>query len=145
MEQRIYHMFLYDDTIHGLWTSLTQMHAHKQNDSWIFELHREIARASQTTLGVLITDFFGYLQSRWKELAQYEPLSEFSAEIASLVAKCLNRQHTNQFLMVLKFEFESIRTQILNSSPMPSHYEAFATIDGDEHRRDDLFSPLLQL
>ena len=37
--------------------------------------------------------------------------------------------------MGLKPEFEFLQTQILNSSPMPSLYEAFAMIDGDEHRR----------
>ena len=63
MEAWIYHMFLYHDTIHGLWTFLTQMYAHEQNDSQIFELHREIACASQVTLGVWVADFFSYLQS----------------------------------------------------------------------------------
>ena len=96
--------------------------------------HREIACASQATWGILIVEFFGYLQSRWEELAQYEPLSEFLVETASLVAKRLNRQHTYQILMGLKAEFESLRTQILKSSPMPVLYEVFATIDSDEHR-----------
>jgi hypothetical protein len=35
----------------------------------------------------------------------------------------------------LKPEFEALRTQILNTSPMPSLYEAYATIDSDERRR----------
>ena len=92
---------------------------HMSKMTQVFELHREITCASQTTLGVSVADFVGYLQSRWEELAQYEPFSEFSIEIASLVAKHLNRQHTYQFFMGLKHEFESIRNQILNSSPMP--------------------------
>ena len=110
------------------------MYAHEHNDSRIFELHREIACASQAILSVSVADFFGYLQSRWEELAQYEPLIEFPVETAALVAKRLNRHHTCQFLMVLKPEFESLRTQILNSSPMLSLYEVFPTIDGDERR-----------
>ena len=108
MKERIYHIFLYHDTIHGLWTFLTQMYAHEQNDSRIFELHREIAHASQTTLGILVANFFCYLQSRWEELAQYDHLNEFWIETASLVAKRLNRQHTYHFLMGLKPE--SLRT-----------------------------------
>ncbi|GFY95259.1 hypothetical protein Acr_10g0006440 [Actinidia rufa] len=42
---------------------------------------------------------------------------------------------TYQFLMGLKSEFETLRTQILNTSPLPSLYEAFAIVDGDERRR----------
>uniref|UniRef100_A0A2N9J4F8 Uncharacterized protein n=1 Tax=Fagus sylvatica TaxID=28930 RepID=A0A2N9J4F8_FAGSY len=36
--------------------------------------------------GLSLVDYFGYLQSRWEELAQYEPLSDFPAEAASIVA-----------------------------------------------------------
>ncbi|KAF8404440.1 hypothetical protein HHK36_009325 [Tetracentron sinense] len=68
MEDRIYNMFMYHDTIHGLWSALTKM-------------------------------------------------------------------HTYQFLMGLKPEFEALQAQILNTSPMPSLYEAFTTVDGDERRR----------
>ena len=74
-------------------------------------------------------------------MAQYELLSEFPAETASLVAKRLKRQHPYQFLMSLKPEFESLQTQILNSSHMPSLYETFAMSDGDERRRR-LIQPL---
>ena len=37
--------------------------------------------------------------------------------------------------MGLKPEFEALRTQILNNTPLPSLFEAFATIEGDERRR----------
>ncbi|XP_058187670.1 uncharacterized protein LOC131304445 isoform X2 [Rhododendron vialii] len=37
--------------------------------------------------------------------------------------------------MGLKTNFEPLRIQILNTSPMPSLYEVFATIDSEEHRR----------
>ncbi|GFS34572.1 hypothetical protein Acr_00g0034750 [Actinidia rufa] len=35
MEDRVYHMFMYHDTVHGLWTALTQMYAHARNESRI--------------------------------------------------------------------------------------------------------------
>ncbi|KAF8377176.1 hypothetical protein HHK36_030549 [Tetracentron sinense] len=84
--------------------------------------------------------YFGYLQSRWEELAQYEPLSDFTPTDASLLVKRLDRQHTYQFLMGLRHEFEPLKTQILNTSPMPSLFEAFATVDGEE-RRQRLLQP----
>ncbi|GFS31834.1 hypothetical protein Acr_00g0019430 [Actinidia rufa] len=95
MEDRVYHMFMYHDTVHGLWTALTQI---------------------------------------WEELAQYEPLSDFLSD-GAVESKRLDRRHTYQFLMGLKSEFETLRTQILNTSPLPSLYEAFAIVDGDERRR----------
>ncbi|GFY85533.1 hypothetical protein Acr_04g0002710 [Actinidia rufa] len=66
--------------------------------------------------------------TRWEELAQYEPLSDFPSN-GAVESKCLDRRHTYQFLMGLKSEFETLRTQILNTSSLPSLYEAFATMD----------------
>ncbi|GFZ21988.1 glycine-rich protein 5 [Actinidia rufa] len=142
MEDRVYHMFMYHDTVHGLWTALTQMYAHARNESRIFELYREISHASQTSFGLSVADYFGYLQTRWEELAQYEPLSDFPSD-GAVESKRLDRRHTYQFLMGLKSEFEALRTQILNTSPLPSLYEAFAIVDGDERRRRLLPSPSL--
>ncbi|GFY97587.1 hypothetical protein Acr_12g0001280 [Actinidia rufa] len=79
MEDRVYHMFMYHDTVHGLWTALTQI-----------------------------------LDGR--NLAQYEPLSDFPSD-GAVESKRLDRRHTYQFLMGLKSEFETLRTQILNTSP----------------------------
>ncbi|GFS30713.1 hypothetical protein Acr_00g0013520 [Actinidia rufa] len=73
------------------------------------------------------------LRSRWEELAQYEPLSEFTTE-GGIAARRIDRQHTYQFLMGLKPEFEALRTQIINTTPMLSIFEAFAMLDGDERR-----------
>ncbi|GFS37954.1 hypothetical protein Acr_00g0054850 [Actinidia rufa] len=134
MEDRVYHMFMYHYTVHGLWTALTQMYAHARNESRIFELYREVSHASQTSLELSVADFFGYLQTRWEELAQYKPLSDFPSD-GAVESKRLDRRHTYQFLMGLKSEFETLRTQILNTSPLPSLYEAFAIVDGDERRR----------
>ncbi|GFY92662.1 hypothetical protein Acr_08g0010580 [Actinidia rufa] len=133
MEDRVYHMFMYHDTVHGLWTALTQMYAHARNESRIFELYREISHASQTSFGLSVVDYFGYLQTKWEELAQYEPLSDFPSD-GAVESKRLDRRHTYQFLMGLKSEFETLRTQILSTSPLPSLYEAFAIVDGDEQR-----------
>ncbi|XP_059627559.1 uncharacterized protein LOC132270389 [Cornus florida] len=95
-------------------------------------------------LNLSVTDYFGYLRSRWEELAQYEPLSEFPFEVASLLVKRLDRQHTYQFLMGLRPEFEPLKSQILNASPMPSLLEAFATVNG-EARRHCLIQPSIVL
>ncbi|GFY98171.1 hypothetical protein Acr_12g0007120 [Actinidia rufa] len=83
MEDRVYHMFMYHDTVHGLWTALKQMYTHARNESRIFELYRDISHASQPALGLLVADYFGYLQTRWEELAQYEPLSDFPSDGAA--------------------------------------------------------------
>ena len=81
-------------------------------------------------MGLSITDYFGFLQSRWEELVQHEPLSDFPTTAATIVSQRLSHQHTYQVLMGSKSEYESFRIQILNTSPLPSLYEAFAIIDG---------------
>ena len=90
MDERTYNTFIYHDTVNGLWTALCQMYAHACNDARICELYRDVYLASQATLGLSMVDYFGYLQSRWEELAQYEPLIDFSADAASIVASQLN-------------------------------------------------------
>ncbi|GFZ05172.1 PSI type III chlorophyll a/b-binding protein [Actinidia rufa] len=75
-----------------------------------------------------------FSMTRWEELAQYEPLSDFSSD-GSVESKRLDRRHTYQFLIGLKSEFETLRTQILNTSPLPFLYEAFTIVDGDERKR----------
>ncbi|GFZ10038.1 hypothetical protein Acr_21g0006370 [Actinidia rufa] len=103
------------------------------------------SRSFQLYLGgkrLSVADYFGYLQTKWEELAQYEPLSDFPSD-GAVESKRLDRRHIYQFLMGLKFEFETLRTQILNTSPLPSLYEAFAIVDGDERRRHLL--PFLSL
>ena len=45
--------------------------------------------------------------------------------------------------MGLKPEFEVLRTQILNTVPLPSLFEAFATVVGGEGRRRILCPPLV--
>ena len=84
-------MFLYYDTAPSLWNALSQMYAHAHNDVHIFELYQEIAHTSQFTLGLIMVEFFGYIQARWEELALYEPLTALLPKVASFVPKCLSR------------------------------------------------------
>ncbi|GFZ10995.1 hypothetical protein Acr_22g0003930 [Actinidia rufa] len=104
-------------------------------ESYLAPVAPTIARASQETLGLFVADYFSFLQSRWEELAQYEPLSDFHVAATTIVCQRLARQHTYQFLMGLKSKYESFRNQILNTSPLPSLHDALAIIDGDRHRR----------
>ncbi|TXG59600.1 hypothetical protein EZV62_014173 [Acer yangbiense] len=113
MEPQIFNMLMYHETVESLWTALTSMYAHSINEARLFELYQE---------------------TRWDEMAQYEPVSEYG-KTASVAVKRLDRLHTYFFLMGLKPEFEHLRTQILNSSPMPSLMDIFAIVDGDERRR----------
>ncbi|GFZ08908.1 hypothetical protein Acr_20g0007160 [Actinidia rufa] len=48
------------------------MYAHARNESRIFELYRDISHAFQATLGLSIADYFGYLWTRWEELANFK-------------------------------------------------------------------------
>ncbi|GFZ12658.1 hypothetical protein Acr_23g0010430 [Actinidia rufa] len=97
VEDQVYHMFMYHDTVHGLWTALNQEYAHARNESRIFELYQDISPASQPTLGSSVADYFAYLHTRWEELAQYEPLSDFSND-GVVESKRLDRRHTYQRL-----------------------------------------------
>uniref|UniRef100_A0A2N9IN76 GAG-pre-integrase domain-containing protein n=1 Tax=Fagus sylvatica TaxID=28930 RepID=A0A2N9IN76_FAGSY len=85
-------------------SSAWEMYAHARNNVRIFELYQDVSHACQAALGPSVVNYFGYLQSRWEELAQYEPLSDLPPDI-------------------------------LNTSTMPSLYEAYATINSYARRR----------
>lgn len=110
MEERIYNMFMFHDSVATLWEALTRTYSHGKNDARIFELYREVSHASQVSLGLSVADYFIYLQTRWEELAHYEPLTEFPTDAATLVQSRIDRQHTYQFLMGLRPEFEALHT-----------------------------------
>ena len=61
IEERIYHLFMYRTTIHGLWTALSKMYSYAHFDSRIFGLYQDISHASQATLGLSMSNYFGYL------------------------------------------------------------------------------------
>ncbi|KAK1265656.1 hypothetical protein QJS04_geneDACA014974 [Acorus gramineus] len=108
METQIYNMFMYHDTVDSLWAALKKTYGHARNDSRIYELYKDIAQATQGTQSV--TDYFGFLQARWEELAHYEPLSELPKDAATIVVGRLQRQQTYAFLMGLRsnlFVFKS--------------------------------------
>ena len=118
------------------------MYSHPQSNAHIFELYQEILHASQATLGLSVADYFGYLQTCWEELAQYEPITDLPND-GDVESKRFIRRHTYQFLMGLKLEFEALHAQILNIVPLPSLFEVFAIVDGDECRHRIISTPLV--
>ena len=87
MDERVYNMFMYHRNVLDLWNALNKMYAHAHSDSRIFELYQDISHASQSVLGLSVADFFGYLQTRWEELSQYEPISDFPNDgLSALIA-----------------------------------------------------------
>ncbi|KAK0602745.1 hypothetical protein LWI29_036622 [Acer saccharum] len=134
MEPQIFNMFMYHETIRSLWIALTSMYAHSKNEARLFKLYQEVSHATQTSFSMSFSFFFGYLQTRWDEMAQYELISEYG-KMASVVVKSLDRLHTYFFLMGLNPKFEHLRTQILNFSLMSSLMDTFAIVNGDERRR----------
>ncbi|GFS42230.1 hypothetical protein Acr_00g0078600 [Actinidia rufa] len=135
MEDRVYHMFMYHDTVHGLWIALNQMYAYARNESRIFELYRYISHAShslpwdsrlQIILDIsrldgrnwpnFVTPRNPAYADRGRVMADGCPPRPTYLEPVHSHLKC----HNNFFFC------------ILNTSPLPSLYKAFAIVDGDE-------------
>ncbi|GFY81621.1 hypothetical protein Acr_01g0014300 [Actinidia rufa] len=107
MEDRVYHMFICP---------------------WVVD-----CIDPDTTLGLFVADYFGYPQTRWEELAQYEPLSDFPSD-GGAESKRLDRRHTYQFLMGLKSDGGVVFYHLLPypspSSSVPDQ-RAFAASSGN--------------
>lgn len=73
MEPNIYELFMFYNTVDGLWAALTEMYAHSRNSTRILKLFQEIAQASQKNDYVKV--YYGYLKKRWEELKHHESLA----------------------------------------------------------------------
>ncbi|KAF7140747.1 hypothetical protein RHSIM_Rhsim06G0128100 [Rhododendron simsii] len=71
----------------------------------------------------------------WDELAQYDLVSSDFGATADVSVKRMDHLHTYFFLMGLKTDFENLRGQILNISPLSSLSDTLAIVDGDERKR----------
>ena len=61
LDELVYNMFMHHRNVFDLQNALNKMYAHVYSDFCIFELYQDISYASQSTLGLSIADYFGYL------------------------------------------------------------------------------------
>ncbi|GFY96877.1 hypothetical protein Acr_11g0011830 [Actinidia rufa] len=81
-----------------------------------------------------LTKMYAYARNEAHIFELYREIHQASHASLSLSLAVLTVQRTYQFLMGLKPEFEALRTQIVNTTPMSSIFEVFAILDGDERR-----------
>ena len=69
--------------------------------------------------GERITAFHSRMRFLWDQLAASEPVIKFVSD-AQLVSTHRERTRLHQFLMGVLDDFESVRSQLLNRSPLPT-------------------------
>ncbi|KAF6165168.1 hypothetical protein GIB67_000752 [Kingdonia uniflora] len=104
MEIDIYELFTFHETDEDLWAALFEMYSTSNNKVLVYELYREL-------------DITGMTPS-----------------IVSTIQKWEEKQKVHQFLIGLQSNFEAIRTQVLNTTPLPNLSEAHALIKKHERR-----------
>uniref|UniRef100_A0A2N9GVI4 Integrase catalytic domain-containing protein n=1 Tax=Fagus sylvatica TaxID=28930 RepID=A0A2N9GVI4_FAGSY len=89
--------------------------------------------------GERITAFHSRMRFLWDQLAASEPVIK-SVSDAQLVSTHRERTRLHQFLMGVLDDFESVRSQLLNRSPLPTVNQAVNDLVREETRLKSLFS-----
>ncbi|XP_042965903.1 uncharacterized protein LOC122299587 [Carya illinoinensis] len=117
-------------TAHFMWTYLKKVY-HQDNGARRFQLEHTIALFSHDNRS--IQDYYSAFLTLWNE---YSALVIADVPVASLstIQSLHETRRRDQFLMKLRPEYESVRSSLLNRSPVPSLDVCFGELLREEQR-----------
>uniref|UniRef100_A0A2N9H5R2 Retrotransposon Copia-like N-terminal domain-containing protein n=1 Tax=Fagus sylvatica TaxID=28930 RepID=A0A2N9H5R2_FAGSY len=109
----------------------------KGKSSWLLGIEKQLATTNPKRIQwdmdnctILVWLFNSMDERTYNTFMYHDTVNSLWTALCQMYAHACNDAR-----ICLKPEFETLCTQILNPSPMPSLYEAYATIDSDERRR----------
>ncbi|XP_054800321.1 uncharacterized protein LOC129304622 [Prosopis cineraria] len=106
----------------------------------VYSLHRFINTLTQG--GTSVSSYFTRLKELWEEFSTIVPLLACKCPSSVEYAKHVQQQKLFQFLMGLNDSYQSIKSQILLMSPLPSVNQADPIISQEEAQRSISSFPL---
>lgn len=122
MEGHIVDLVTHVDTVKELWDYLEVLYSGQNNMARIFEVSHEFFRISRD--GRPLTQFFADFKKLYEE---YNSLLPISADVQKMQTQ-REQLAVMGFLGSLGPEFESVRSQLLSSSELPSLTDTFARV-----------------
>ncbi|KAF3621213.1 hypothetical protein FXO37_32912 [Capsicum annuum] len=104
------------NTAKAMWDYLQRVYK-QDNSARRYHLEYEIANYSQEDLSV--QDYFSGFQNLWAEFTDII-YAKIPAESLSVVQQVHEQSKRDQFFMKLRFEFETLRSHLMNRDPSPS-------------------------
>jgi gag-polypeptide of LTR copia-type len=129
MEPQILNVLMYSKTSKEIWDKAKRRYDQQKNYAHIFSLKQELAliKQSKQTNNELVTEII----SKWEELNMYLPPTSDPLE----TQKRVEQDFIFTYLGALDSSYDTIRSQILASTEIPSFDDIVARIDQEESRR----------
>ncbi|KAG2716123.1 hypothetical protein I3760_03G109600 [Carya illinoinensis] len=113
-----------------MWAYLKRVY-HQDNDARRFQLEHAIAMFQQGSLS--IQDYYSAFLTLWHEYADLVT-ANVPVDALSTIQTLHATSRRDQFLMKLRSEYESVRSALLNRSPVPSLDICFGELLREEQR-----------
>ncbi|XP_071695510.1 uncharacterized protein [Rutidosis leptorrhynchoides] len=127
----------YAITSRDIWVDLEERFG-KENASRAYELRRQITLVKQDSLSV--SSYYTILRVVWDEIDVVNPrpvcsCNGCSCEIGKSLVAMRDKERLYDFRMGLNEEYNSIRSQILITKPIPTVSQAFHLVNQDEQQK----------
>ncbi|KAF3774412.1 hypothetical protein EJ110_NYTH53148 [Nymphaea thermarum] len=129
MEPSIANLFTYPDTAHGIWEALNDLYSEQNNLNRVYQIQCEIA--TLTLHDQDVQWYIGRQRSLYDELLQYQPATSDPATYKQR----FEEDQIFKVLTGLSEDYESLRTQILNTMPLPKFNVVCQMIQREVSRR----------
>nr|XP_043633116.1 uncharacterized protein LOC122604294 [Erigeron canadensis] len=135
--------FMYTESAKDFWKVLNERYG-QSNGPLIFQLERELSKVSQGNLSV--ASYFNKLKRCWDKLSNLNgipsctcgKMAECTCDLIKKFLAMDSRSKLMQFLMKLNDDYESVRSQILSTYPLPSVNKAYYIVQQVEKQRQVL-------
>ncbi|XP_074293776.1 uncharacterized protein LOC141620932 [Silene latifolia] len=132
---------LYVQSSKQLWDEIKERYS-QANAPFLYQLRKDVMYTIQEN-NQSVADYFGKLKSVWEDLQSLDglpdcecgALSKCSCSLLKKVLERDNRHRLIDFLMGLDKKYETVRSQILASDPLPTVNQAFFRIQQIEMQK----------
>ncbi|GJY65189.1 putative RNA-directed DNA polymerase [Tanacetum coccineum] len=133
VSQDVYKGQIFSKNSKVLWDELKETY-NKQDGSMIFNLHHKIYTLSQS--GMSLSEYYHECNALWRQFNALIDLPDCTCAAAQKVKDHGQLLRLMQFLMGLDDMYNSVRSLILTTEPLPDLRSAFATLSRDESHRN---------
>ena len=119
-------------TAEELWKDLEERFS-QGNASRIHQLKTEMMNTLQR--GMTVSAYYTKLKGIWDELSTYSQIPPCTCGSAKALAAEREKEKVHQFLMGLNDKYKTVRSQILNTYPLPSLSRVYAQVAQEERQQ----------
>ncbi|KAK9063310.1 hypothetical protein SSX86_017180 [Deinandra increscens subsp. villosa] len=133
VSDELYLGHVYSNLASEVWTELKDTYD-KIDGSVVFDLYQKINGFTQS--GLSVTEYYHKINMMWKQLDQILQIPTCTCDASKKFNDFSHLIKLMQFLMGLDSSYQSVRTNLLIQSELPSVKEAFSVLSREESHRN---------